>query len=298
MLFRLILLALAGIYYIAYKLHHHFCLRPGVPLQHAQLIVVGSFLAGGAGKTPFTAWLAQFINAQFIKARAGQVPRIAILCHSRASDEAEMLRHKFAGTAQVHVVATPNRYKTAHEIDRDYDYIICDDGFEDTRLSGATTIRLDREAAPQRIADLVPAGRNRSLARDHEEPALLLQCGRDIRFSIARIENASKEPFDPCIHPDAVLACGIADSQRFLQDVQDFGIHTIRTIFRPDHDRNFEQTIVRILDQGVAVIVTEKDHARLSEGTRNNALVFVAYQKIDIQDGVADAIGHLFGLGA
>ena len=63
MLFRLILLALAGIYYIAYKVHHRFCLRQGSPLGHARLIVVGSFLAGGAGKTPFVAWLAQFISA-------------------------------------------------------------------------------------------------------------------------------------------------------------------------------------------------------------------------------------------
>ncbi|MBR2058805.1 MAG: tetraacyldisaccharide 4'-kinase, partial [Fibrobacter sp.] len=99
MLFRLILLALAGIYYIAYKVHHRFCLRQGSPLEHARLIVVGSFLAGGAGKTPFVAWLAQFISAskEGAAGKDGAASRIAILCHDRAQDEAAMLRQKFAG---------------------------------------------------------------------------------------------------------------------------------------------------------------------------------------------------------
>ena len=128
MLFRLILLALAGIYYIAYKVHHRFCLRQGSPLGHARLIVVGSFLAGGAGKTPFVAWLAQFISAgndgsSSAAGKEGAAPRIAILCHDRAQDEAAMLRQKFASMPQVHVIATPNRYRSAHEIDRDYDFI-------------------------------------------------------------------------------------------------------------------------------------------------------------------------------
>ena len=163
MLLRPILLVAAACYRVAYKLHHCLCLRPGKPLAHAQLIVVGSFMAGGAGKTPFTAWLAQFIleNA-----------RIAILCHSKAQDEAEMLRQQFAGLPQVHIIATSNRYTTAHEIDRDYDYIICDDGFEDTRLVNAFTIRLDWDEPPAHIADLLPAGKNRSLLQDHDEPAI------------------------------------------------------------------------------------------------------------------------------
>mgnify|MGYP003484664899 CR=1 FL=1 len=146
MLFRLILLALAGIYYIAYKVHHRFCLRQGSPLGHARLIVVGSFLAGGAGKTPFVAWLAQFISKNDAAGKKGAAPRIAILCHDRAQDEAAMLRQKFAGMPQVHVIATPNRYRSAHALDSDYDFIICDDGFEDSRLAGAITIRLDRAA--------------------------------------------------------------------------------------------------------------------------------------------------------
>ena len=299
MLFRLILLALAGIYYIAYKVHHRFCLRQGSPLGHARLIVVGSFLAGGAGKTPFVAWLAQFIseNGDADKngaaGKEGDAPRIAILCHDRAQDEAAMLRQKFAGMPQVHVIATPNRYRSAHEIDRDYDFIICDDGFEDSRLAGAITIRLDRAGTPQRIADLVPAGKNRSLPRDHEEPAVTLGQG-DIRFRIGRIANACNEPCPA----GPVAICGIGDPERFRQDLASYGIEPAGFIARPDHDRRFEQTIMKFLAQGASLVITEKDFARLPEKWRLHPNVFVAYQEIEVSAPAAEAIRACCGLGA
>ena len=295
MIFRLILLALAGIYYIAYKVHHQFCLRQGCPLGHARLIVVGSFLAGGAGKTPFVAWLAQFISAgkEGDAGKNGAAPRIAILCHERAQDEAAMLRQKFAGMPQVRVIATSNRYKTAQEIDRDYDFIICDDGFEDTRLAGAITIRLDRADTPQKIADLVPAGKNRSLPRDHEEPAVTLGQG-DIRFRIGRIANAGNEPCPA----GPVAICGIGDPERFRQDLASYGIEPAGFIARPDHDRRFEQTIMKFLAQGASLVMTEKDFARLPEKWRLHPNVFVAYQEIEVSAPAAEAIRACCGLGA
>lgn len=298
MIFRLILLALAGIYYIAYKLHHQFCLRQGSPLGHARLIVVGSFLAGGAGKTPFVAWLAQFINSQFTNAqvtsaRAGQVPQIAILCHSKAADEAGMLQQRFAGIPQVCVIATPNRYKTAQEIDRDYDFIICDDGFEDTRLAGAITIRLDCAGTPQKIADLVPSGKHRSLPRDHEEPAVTLGQG-DIRFRIGRIANAGNEPCPA----GPIAICGIGAPERFRKDLDTFGIKPADFIARPDHDPRFEQIIMKYLAQGAQLVITEKDFARLPEKWRLHPNVFVAYQQIEVSAPAMAAIRACCGLRA
>ena len=293
MLFRLILLALAGIYYIAYKLHHQFCLRQGSPLGHARLIVVGSFVAGGAGKTPFVAWLAQFISGNGDAGKNGAAPRIAILCHERAQDEAAMLRQKFAGMPQVRVIATPNRYKTAQEIDRDYDFIICDDGFEDTRLAGAITIRLDCAGTPQKIADLVPAGKHRSLPRDHEEPAVTLG-HNDIRFRIGRIANAGNEPCPA----GPIAICGIGDPERFRQDLASFGIEPAGFIARPDHDRRFEQIIMKFIARGAQLVITEKDYARLPEKWRLHPNVFVAYQEIEVSTPAMAAIRACCGLCA
>jgi len=311
---------LAACYRVAYKLHHRVCLRPGKPLAHAQLVVVGSFLAGGAGKTPFTAWLAQFLQensrgaADGIAGKDCAAPRIAILCHRNAADEAEMLRQQFADISQVRVIATPNRYKTAHEIDRDYDYIICDDGFEDTRLVNAFTIRLDWEEPPTRTADLLPAGKNRSLLQDHDAPALVLRCGMqvpagaatratvqtseavqtreatpaaapaDITFGIACIKNAAGIAFDLQQHPDAVAACGIGNPERFREDLRAFGISPAGFVVRRDHDRHFEQTINMLIARKVPTIITAKDTARLPRELRAHPGIYTAYQQVSVSE--------------
>ena len=122
-------LAIALCYHAIYLLHHALCLRPGTPLQHSQLIVVGSFRTGGAGKTPFCIWLCRHLAAQ------GKT--VALLAHEYAFDEIALLRQKFASDAHIQVFATKNRYRLAHELDRSqkFDCIVCDDGFDNKNSS-------------------------------------------------------------------------------------------------------------------------------------------------------------------
>ena len=276
---RPLLRIVARCYHVAYKLHHRLCLRPGKPLAHAQLIVVGSYLAGGAGKTPFTAWLAQYISTQFISAQfiqknsagstgkesagkecAGEkpaAPRIAILCHRKAKDEVAMLRQQLAGSSHIQVYATGNRYRTALELDKNFDYVICDDGFEDTRLVNAKVISLDWGEPPTHIADLLPAGKCRSLLQDHDAPALILQCG---------------EPAD------------IGNPERFRENLAAFGISPAEFVARPDHDKHFEQIINRLTTRGKTVIITAKDANRLPCSLINNPRIFTAYQQVNISE--------------
>lgn len=291
---------LAACYRVAYKLHHKLCLRPGKPLAHAQLVIVGSYLAGGAGKTPFTAWLAQFI----LESSHNAAPRIAILCHSKAKDEAAMLKQQLSGVSQVTVIATPNRYKTAHEIDRDYDYVVCDDGFEDSRLVNTKVIRLDWGEPPTHIADLLPVGKCRSLQQDHDSPALVLRCGTvladngtvptretqetreaipaDITFTIASIKNAAGAIFDPQKYPQAVAACGIGNPERFRNNLATFGFTPASFIARPDHDKHFEQIINRLITREKTVVITAKDANRLPCKVIHNPCVFIAYQQVNV----------------
>ena len=268
-------------------------MRPGKPLAHAQLIVIGSYLAGGAGKTPFTAWLAQFI-LENARGTAGKecaaekcaTPRIAILCHRKAKDEVAMLRQQLAGSPHIQVYATGNRYRTAHELDKDFDYIICDDGFEDTRLVNAKVIRLDWGEPPTHISDLLPAGKCRSLWQDHDAPALVLQCGEpaDISFTIACIKNTAGTMFDPQKHQGVIAACGIGNPERFQKDLAAFGISPANFVARPDHDKHFEQIINRLITRDETVIITAKDANRLPCKLINNPRVYIAYQQVNISE--------------
>ena len=270
---------LALCYRAAYIIHHALCLRPGKPLRHSRLVVVGAYRTGGAGKTPFCAWLADTL--------AAQNKQIAILCHEYAYDEAAMLRKKFAATPQVEVFETCNRYRLAHELDqaKKFDFIICDDGFEDSRLVGAVTFVLLWEKAPTKIRELWPLGNSRSLAKDHPSDCIELHCTGntpDLHFVIDKITNKNGE--SP--KTTATIFCGIGDPARFCSDIKAQGITIASTTFLKDHDRNFEQKLRRETgkNQGHSIIISEKDAERLeNRSTEHSHLpenIYIARQKM------------------
>ena len=264
-----------------------------------------------------------------------------------------MLRDKLPFAS---VFACSDRSRAIAEIDGDFDFVICDDGFEDSRIACATVLRLDWGGPPSSLRDIIPAGRCRSLPADHGEPALALRCAQgragkenvdipadanaersereicsnanaelserkirsnanaglsereirinanaelsereicsnanadhdvDVAFSIGTIRNPDGKAFNRESLPPPTLLCGIADSHRFLDDIKRAGISPMRTVFRPDHDRNFEQTLARLLRDGAPVIVTEKDFAKLGTTTRKSPLVYVAFQTVSVTD--------------
>ncbi len=277
------------IYRALYKLHHWIFLRPGEPLAHAKLIVVGSFLAGGAGKTPFVVWLAEHLKNHSVNlSKTTEGAKIAVLCHAKACDEFELLKKKLPWAT---VVATPNRYKTARELDLDFDYIICDDGFEDSRLRPAWTVRLDWSEPPRRLTDLWPVGPNRSLVQDHPQPDLILKCdgeNPDVKFSITEIVNGARETLD-VTGPGKSTAgsgmwavCGIGNPERFFKDLENFGVKVERTVVRPDHEWRYDKALKKILKSAPAVLVTEKDYVRLGPELRNNSKVYRCTQKVEV----------------
>ena len=280
-------LFLALCYRAVYLLHHALCLRPGAPLQNSKLIVIGSFRTGGAGKTPFCIWLCNHL--------ASQGKTVALLAHEYAFDEFAMLRQKFSGNARVQVFATRNRYRLAHELDksRKFDCIVCDDGFEDSRSVGATTLLLQWEPLPTKISELWPRGKMRSLAKDHDIKSSTfrtLHCEGehpDVRFVIDKVYHlATGEEFVKSNRKVNVV-CGLGAPERFQKDLRDFGIEIDRTFIFKDHSKAFAAKFEEILQKNPqsAFVITEKDAARFSTEfiQKNvNSLIFVASQTTEI----------------
>lgn len=267
-------LVLAICYRAIYRLHHALCLRPGNPLRHSRLVVVGSYRTGGAGKTPFCTWLAD--------ALAARDKHVAILCHEYAYDEAAMLREHFAADPKVKIFTTRNRYRLAHELDRaqEFDFILCDDGFEDSRLVGATTFVLLWENTPTRLCELWPLGNARSLAKDHSSHrfghTVEIRCNAPaskIRFVLDNITNKKGEDLrsvqGSAHYRQINIFCGIGDPNRLCNDIQEQGIAIAGTTFLKDHDRHFSDKLQRALQENPqsAFVITEKDAARLDNGT-------------------------------
>jgi len=284
-----ILLAVAAFYRIGYKIHHKIFLRPQPPLR-TRVIIVGSYLAGGAGKTPFTVWLAKRFTEQGNK--------IAVLCHSAAWDESILLQNELRDLPSATVIATKNRYVTAKEIQDKFDIILCDDGFEDTRFTGATRICLDWQEPPTSWTMLWPTGPFRSLKQDHDERDIIhLRCHEkkckgdespippDIQFSIKLLTNYNyNQPLT------ATVICGLGSPQRFIEDVRAFGISVEKSIVRPDHDKHFSQAVQAELAQNKDIVISQKDACRLPQSLLAHPKLHIAIQKITVSDSAIEKL--------
>ena len=270
-------LAAAAFYRIAYKLHHKIFLRPQPPIQ-TPVIIVGSYLAGGAGKTPFTIWLAKRLQEQGKK--------VAVLCHSAAWDEFILLQNSLSHSAKV--IATGNRYSTAKEIQDKFDIILCDDGFEDTRFTGMRYICLNWQEPPTSWKSLLPNGPFRSLKQDHDESKIThIRCfdadsqTPDIRFYIKSITN-----YIPGKPLSATLICGLGSPKRFIDDIGTFaastGIQINKVITRPDHDKHFAQVVQKEISCGNDIIISQKDACRLPQTNLEHPKLHIAIQEIEV----------------
>lgn len=274
---------LALLYRLAYKIHHWVFLKPQAPLKHARLIVVGSFRTGGAGKTPFCIWLCKHLKS------LNSSLRIAVLCHKKAQDEFLLLKKHLPFAS---IFKTSNRYTCSFEIDNAFDYIICDDGFEDTRLTPTNIIRLDFENPPTHIKDLIPLGKFRSLKKDHLEETIVLKCGSDVSFEIEKISNYFGEEIQSSnlnqkSEIQGFVICGIGDPERFYKDAKRFLQGKWQLIARPDHDLKFEQFLLQKLKNNFRIIITEKDSMRLSFEVLKNPLVYIANQKVTVSSKIS-----------
>ena len=295
-------LVASAFYRIAYKFHHKFCLRPQ-PQLRIPVVIVGSYLAGGAGKTPFTIWLAKYFQEQGKK--------IAILCHNAAWDEFLLLKRELhlestrnshttsqRSTLQIpheiKIIATANRYATAKKIQDKFDIVICDDGFEDTRFTGAIRFCLDWQEPPTSWTRLLPSGPFRSLKQDHNENGIIhLDCFNantpDIHFFIESITN-----FTPGNPLTAEIICGLGAPKRFIEDVRTFGnksgITIEKTITRPDHDKQFSQIIEAELLKNNDIVISEKDACRLPQALLTHPKIHITIQKTTVSNETLNII--------
>ncbi|MCQ2109571.1 MAG: tetraacyldisaccharide 4'-kinase [Fibrobacter sp.] len=277
----------AAYYWAAYSLHHALCLRPGEPLKNSKLVVIGSYRTGGAGKTPFSLWLAKNLLAH------GKT--VAVLCHEYAYDEIAFLKSELKNFKYASVIGTRNRYATAHHLDKAEaaefkgapDYIICDDGFEDSRLRPFKIFRLDWEKEPTDINELVPAGKFRSLKQDHRRDEAITTAVRcygtspDVIFQIDSIKNSAGE-FPK--YRQSIAVCGLGDPGRFIRDLERSEYPIQETVICPDHDRNFSRKLLKVIQKNLQknIFISEKDSYRLPAELLSNPQLFVAKQKISV----------------
>jgi tetraacyldisaccharide 4'-kinase len=229
------------------------------------LLGIGSLLAGGAGKTPYTAFLAERLKLQGLS--------VAILCKNTGDENLWLKKKGFE-------VFTGNRLELCKKLDGKYDILISDDGLEDRRLSHAFWICLTWGEQAEGLRDIIPHGNCRSLWKDHPEIGCVKKCAMeweedaktaDIVFSMKPPVNAGGETLPK--NSEIVAIAGIARSQRFFSGLQR-NYHIAKKMDCPD-DFNVQKKVEKGLEFGLPVVITEKNAVRLPEWLLGNKRVFV-----------------------
>jgi tetraacyldisaccharide 4'-kinase len=311
---RPLLLPLVPLYGAALDLKRRFFTEEPRRLTYP-VISVGSLSAGGAGKTPVVAALAELL------VRAGYAVDVLSRGYGRASRAVE--RVDPAGSAEkfgdeplllarrtgVPVYVGADRYAAglmAERLAGGAEVIhLLDDGLQHRRLARALdVVLLTRED----VADcLLPAGNLREplaglrgagvvVLREDEaaemEPAVrrLAGEGMPVWMIRRRLEMEGIAPKSP------VAFCGIARPEGFSTMLRAVGINTAETAAFGDHHRYRERDIVRLLDAARrsgadGFVTTEKDAVKIDGALRRRLEVIgpmvVARLTVDLLDEAA-----------
>ncbi len=270
------------------------------------VVSVGSLAMGGAGKTPFTLWLAGELRA------AGRQPAILVRGYRRrirqrstvlaagaqappalTGDEAQI--HLRSGLAPVGVGA--DRASAGRLIEKHFrpDLFLLDDGFQHVRLARDLDIVL--------VDALDPFGRPFPLGRFREPPEALARAGLIIIMraktcpELSALERAIRRynpdaplfrahvkpmawveartgeqwPADSPPFRRAAAFCGLAQPASFWRTLAGLGCHpTLKRAF-PDHHRYCPAELRRLAAEALAhgaeaLLTTEKDLMNLSPG--------------------------------
>ena len=245
----------------------------------AAVVIVGNITAGGTGKTPLVAWLAEALK------RAGRAP--GIVCRSyRAGarvpqhvhatsdprlcgDEAVLL----ARLQSAPVWSGPNRVATALALRRahpDVDVVLCDDGLQHYALARDCEIAVVDAMRGFGNGMLLPAGplrepRSRLRSVDavvtHED-SQVAPSGKRFEMRLAGATFCSlREPSrtasaDRFSGKRVAAIAGIGNPERFFAHLRHLGIRFSAHPF-PDHHR-FEAGDLHALEAEI-ILMTEKD---------------------------------------
>lgn len=279
-LISLCLLPFSFIYGIAMFFH----LRKKPKRAAIQIICVGNFIAGGAGKTPLVLYLADRLKEKganpFILTRGygGKIKnptRVDSKQHTSADvgDEALMMAHYFPTIVGADRLATATHAKALGA-----DIAILDDGFQNPslykdfsllvvdsyglgngRLLPAGPLRERPQTALARAQGVVVVGKAATLPTLPQNALPLFE---------AEIRPRSQESLPPRL----IAFAGLGAPEKFFNTLEQMGRAPLERYAFGDHyvykEKDAEFLLARAAAQDAALITTEKDSARLTGASK------------------------------
>ena len=287
----------------AWRRRRWYACRPDARRRLSRPVIsIGALAAGGSGKTPLTAHVAETLVAMGERpavlsrgyGRAAAVDGVVVVRDTErvvgalatAGDEPWMLAQALDGVA---VVVAADRYLAGRlaETHLGVTVHLLDDGFQHFQLERGTDLLV---VSPADLDDpvVLPAGRlrERLATARHADAVLVVDVSDDQRGSVAQRLGLSRcfgvrrhvgvaavawpHPEPGEIGPGArvIAVAGIAGPERFFGDVRAAGFDLVHTLVFRDHHRYSPRDALRIQAEARtararAILTTEKDRVRL-----------------------------------
>ncbi len=207
----------------------------------ATVVSVGNIVAGGTGKTPFVQMLAKAFPSR----------RVAILSrgYGLIADEAMLLAKDFP------VFVGKNRAKLAKKIEKEFDLIILDDGFQHRKLFRDFDIVLTRTKKERYLPFGFLRDSPRRLAK-----AIVFQ-EEELELKIKRILDLEGKEIPSIEGKEVILFCAIANPHRFRKTLEQLGAKIVHQKIFADHAK----IDLSHLPKGPLLVCTEKDAVKLQK---------------------------------
>ncbi|MBZ0215124.1 MAG: tetraacyldisaccharide 4'-kinase [Fimbriimonadaceae bacterium] len=312
----IILYPLALIYALAVKCRFIFSHTTDTGMN---IICVGNFVTGGAGKTPTAIALVQLLKRRgrdpvfLSRGYGGAEPGPTLIdpdtAHAVRFGDEPLLLARVAPT-----IVAKNRLGGAQmAADMNADIVIMDDGLQNPSLHKSISFAVVDAATGIGNGVVFPAGPLRaSLGFQFTLIDAIIVVGKGTRADniIARAEKQKIAVLHASITPHSgtidvknqkiIAYAGIGFPEKFFMTLKDAGADLVAGLSFPDHHRYTAQDAARLLqvarDNGGKLVTTEKDFARLSgerhlEELKQASRSFNVELKFDDEEAVLELLG-------
>ncbi|BCP52515.1 tetraacyldisaccharide 4'-kinase [Kaistia sp. 32K] len=285
------------------------------------VICVGNYVVGGAGKTPTALTLARIARAQGLKpgfltrgygGRARTPLLVDLAMHGAAEVGDEALLLAVAGP----VVVSPDRPAGLPLLaDAGVDLIIMDDGFQNPSLRKDLSLIVVDGTAGIGNGRVFPAGPLRAPLRAQivrTDAMIVVGEGKPGDRMVRRVSRAGRAVLRAKLEPAALRVwgprpylafAGIGRPEKFFNTLDRAGVPLSDVKGFPDHHvytaEDARKLLARADAEGLDLVTTSKDHARLARATgdlarlRERTRVFDVEMKFENEAQVAGLIADI-----
>ena len=250
------------------------------------IICIGNIYVGGTGKTPLAIKISEILE------KSKKNPAIIKKFYNNQNDEMELIKNK-----NKNLVTDSTRKKALFKaIERKFDFMILDDGFQDHSIKKNLSILCFNSNQLAGNGFTIPSGPLREPLSSIKNCQMIMINGnrnKEFEKKIKEISNNNTSVYYSKYFPvnikklqniNLLVFAGIGNPENFFQLLSDYKLNIKRKISFPDHynykKRDIENLFNLSKKNNFRLVTTEKDYFRLKHLGLNEGISYLPVELI------------------